>query len=92
LFLTHGHAWGSEDGAKAELGKDVVLAAVHDAVAPVACIVKPTQVQHAVEGVQQQLHAQLYAARFRLSPGLGNAHDDLAGSDIASGIVIEFER
>ena len=72
--------------------KDLVLAAVHGAEAPVACIVKPTQVQHAVEGVQKQLHAPFYAAPLRLAPGVWNANDDLAAGWTPLDVVLQLER
>ena len=82
---------GCENGLKTEAGKDIVFEAVHGAEAAVGSIVKPAQVQHAVDRVEQQLHAQLYATVARLSPGFRHADDNLAGRDTAAGVAVELE-
>ena len=65
---------------------------MHGAEAAVGSIVKPAQVQHAVERVQQQLHPQLNPPLFCLPPGLRDAYDDLAGRHSPASIVLQFER
>jgi hypothetical protein len=81
-----------EDRADAEALQDVVFPLVHRGEVAVGSIVEPGQVQHAVEGVEEQLVAQGDAGGACAAGGVGDAEDDLAGGDAAAGVVVELER
>lgn len=82
---------GGKGGADTKLRQDFVFCAVHPAELCGGFIVEAGQVQHAVEGVEEQLVGEGDFALGGLPSGLWGADDDFGVDDAAAAVGVKGE-
>lgn len=82
---------GAKDRPDSQGCEDLILAAVHGLETPVGSIVEPTQMQHAMQGVEQHFVRDFPPVQSCLPTRFRHANRYLASGYPSTGIGIQFE-
>jgi hypothetical protein len=82
---------GAENRPYPQSGQNLIFFGVHGHKSRFGSIVEPAQVQHAVQGIQQQFIGQRNPARGGGTAGNRNANHDFARSNPSAAVVVDLE-
>jgi len=86
-----GRGVGAKNRPHSQPGQNLIFLGVHGAECPVGSIVEPAQVQHAVQGIQQQFVGQRNSPCPGRAPGNRHANHHLASGNAPALIAIDLE-